>query len=63
MLQDSDRIFRDLYGLQDWRLEGARKRGLGTILQRGKGLEEPVKVNRGYSVARGISTGGFHRPL
>jgi NADH-quinone oxidoreductase subunit F len=28
MLQDGDRIFRNLYGLQDWRLEGARKRGV-----------------------------------
>ncbi|HEY2112600.1 MAG TPA: NADH-quinone oxidoreductase subunit F, partial [Dongiaceae bacterium] len=28
MLQDSDRIFRNLYGIQDWRLEGARARGL-----------------------------------
>ena len=24
MLQDKDRIFRNLYGIQDWRLEGAR---------------------------------------
>jgi NADH-quinone oxidoreductase subunit F len=28
MLKDSDRIFRNLYGLQDWRLAGARTRGL-----------------------------------
>ena len=27
MLQDKDRIFTNLYGLQDWRLEAARKRG------------------------------------
>jgi len=27
MLQDRDRIFTNLYGLQDWRLEAARKRG------------------------------------
>jgi len=27
MLQDQDRIFRNLYGTQDWRLPGARKRG------------------------------------
>ena len=27
MLQDSDRIFTNLYGFEDWRLEGARKRG------------------------------------
>jgi len=27
MLADKDRIFQNLYGLQDWGLEGARKRG------------------------------------
>ncbi|MEM9705672.1 MAG: NADH-quinone oxidoreductase subunit NuoF [Pseudomonadota bacterium] len=27
MLQDKDRIFTNLYGRQDWRLDGARKRG------------------------------------
>ena len=27
MLADSDRIFTNLYGQRDWRLEGARGRG------------------------------------
>ena len=27
MLDDKDRIFKNLYGLQDWGLEGARSRG------------------------------------
>ena len=27
MLADKDRIFTNLYGVHDWRLEGARKRG------------------------------------
>ena len=27
MLKDKDRIFRNLYGLGDWRLAGARARG------------------------------------
>ncbi|HYM30149.1 MAG TPA: hypothetical protein VEU47_02545, partial [Candidatus Cybelea sp.] len=27
MLQDKDRVFTNLYGLQDWRLAAARKRG------------------------------------
>jgi NADH-quinone oxidoreductase subunit F len=27
MLRDEDRIFRNLYGLDDWRLAGARRRG------------------------------------
>jgi len=40
MLDDRDRIFRNLYGLHDWRLEGARARGAWdgtkTILERGR---------------------------
>ena len=28
ILEDKDRIFTNLYGLQDWRLEGARNRGV-----------------------------------
>src|SRR5437763_2568585 len=28
ILEDKDRIFTNLYGLHDWRLEGARKRGV-----------------------------------
>ena len=27
MLRDKDRIFTNLYGLDDWRLAGARRRG------------------------------------
>ena len=30
MLEDKDRIFRNLYGFEDWRLEGARARGAWT---------------------------------
>ena len=40
MLDDKDRIFRNLYGQGDWGLEGARKRGAwdGTkaILEKGR---------------------------
>jgi NADH-quinone oxidoreductase subunit F len=40
MLQDKDRIFRNLYGLHDWGLEGARVRGAWdgtkTILEKGR---------------------------
>ena len=40
MLDDKDRIFLNLYGIGDWRLEGARKRGTwdGTkgLLEKGK---------------------------
>jgi NADH-quinone oxidoreductase subunit F len=28
MLRDEDRVFRNLYGTQDWRLAGARRRGI-----------------------------------
>ena len=27
MLQDKDRIFTNLYGFEDWGLDGARRRG------------------------------------
>ena len=40
MLEDKDRIFRNLYGYHDWGLKGARERGAwdGTkdILARGR---------------------------
>ena len=40
MLADKDRIFKNLYGLHDWGLEGARARGAwdGTkaILEKGR---------------------------
>ena len=40
MLHDRDRIFRNLYGAQDWRLAGARKRGIWdntkALLERGR---------------------------
>jgi NADH-quinone oxidoreductase subunit F len=32
MLDDKDRIFRNLYGLEDWGLEGAHRRGAYGIL-------------------------------
>ena len=60
MLQDKDRIFQNLYGRQDWGLEGARKRGAwdGTkaILERGRDdLIEEVKK----SGLRGRGGAGF----
>ena len=39
-LQDKDRIFKNLYGLHDWGLEGARRRGAWdgtkTIIDKGR---------------------------
>ena len=60
MLQDSDRIFRNLYGLQDWRLEGARKRGLWdntkALLERGR---EAIVDEIKKSDLRGRGGAGF----
>jgi len=60
MLADTDRIFKNLYGLHDWRLKGARARGAwdGTkaILERGRDkLVEEVKA----SGLRGRGGAGF----
>jgi len=60
MLADQDRIFTNLYGLHDWRLAGARKRGAwdGTkgILEKGRDwiIEETKK-----SGLRGRGGAGF----
>ncbi|PHS36694.1 MAG: NADH-quinone oxidoreductase subunit F [Robiginitomaculum sp.] len=60
LLQDKDRIFTNLYGLQDWRLEAARKRGawLGTneILQQGR---DWIIDNMKASGLRGRGGAGF----
>ena len=48
MLRDEDRIFRNLYGLDDWRLAGARRRGIWDntkdLLARGRdGIIDEIK--------------------
>ncbi len=60
LLQDKDRIFTNLYGLQDWRLEAAQKRGawLGTkdILAQGpEWIVDQIKA----SGLRGRGGAGF----
>ena len=60
MLQDKDRIFTNLYGLHDWRLAGARRRGdwdnTKAVLEKGRdGLVEEVKA----SGLRGRGGAGF----
>ncbi len=60
MLSDSDRIFTNLYGLHDWGLEGARKRGdwdgTASILARGRdAIIEEIKA----SGLRGRGGAGF----
>ena len=63
MLKDEDRIFTNLYGFEDWRLAGARKRGdwstTKDILAKGQdAIIEEVKASglRGRGGA-GFSTG------
>jgi NADH-quinone oxidoreductase subunit F len=60
MLNDSDRIFTNLYGIHDWRLEGARKRGdwdnTAAILARGR---EAIVEEMKASGLRGRGGAGF----
>ncbi len=60
MLNDADRIYQNLYGLQDWHLPGARARGdwegIAEILSRGRdAIVEEVKA----SGMRGRGGAGF----
>jgi NADH-quinone oxidoreductase subunit F len=60
MLNDSDRIFTNLYGIHDWRLAGARKRGdwdnTAAILARGR---EAIVDEMKASGLRGRGGAGF----
>ena len=60
LLQDKDRVFTNLYGLQDWKLEAAMKRGawLGTkeILEEGR---DWIIDNMKASGLRGRGGAGF----
>ncbi len=60
MLDDKDRIFTNLYGIHDWTLDGARKRGdwdgTAAILARGRdGIIDEMKA----SGLRGRGGAGF----
>jgi len=60
MLQDKDRIFTNLYGLHDWGLDGARKRGdwdnTAALIQKGRdGIVNEMKA----SGLRGRGGAGF----
>jgi NADH-quinone oxidoreductase subunit F len=60
MLKDSDRIFTNLYGMDDWRLEGARRRGDwdGTKEIMGKGRDWIVEEVKSSGL-RGRGGAGF----
>jgi hypothetical protein len=54
MLADKDRIFTNLYGLHDWGLDGARKRGcwvdVKSFIAKGRDwMVNEVKARRGIS--------------
>src|SRR5256885_7291308 len=60
MLEDKDRIFRNLYGLHDWGLQGARRRGAwdGTNAIIGKGRDWIINEMKASGL-RGRGGAGF----
>src|SRR6202049_3657028 len=60
ILDDKDRIFKNLYGLQDWGLEGARRRGAwdGTKAIIDKGRDWIINEMKASGV-RGRGGAGF----
>ncbi|MEP4885656.1 MAG: NADH-quinone oxidoreductase subunit F, partial [Alphaproteobacteria bacterium] len=60
MLQDKDRIFQNLYGQDDWRLEGAKRRGIWdntkALIERGR---ETLVNEMKESGLRGRGGAGF----
>jgi NADH-quinone oxidoreductase subunit F len=63
MLTDNNRIFTNLYGLEDWKLEGARSRGdwngTAAILAKGRDwiIDEMKKSGLRGRGGAGFSTG------
>ena len=60
MLRDEDRIFRNLYGTDDWRLAGARRRGIWDntkdLLARGRPRSPAVQAVRAHAAAASSSS-------
>ena len=60
MLQDKDRIFQNLYGQDDWGLEGAKRRGIWdntkALIERGR---ETLVNEMKESGLRGRGGAGF----
>ena len=50
MLQDKDRIFTNLYGQDDWRLEGARRRGVWD------GIKQQIELGRDEIIEQVMSS-------
>ena len=64
MLKDQDRIFRNLYGQDDWRLAGARRRGIwdntAQLIQMSR--EDIVAAIKRIRLLRGRGGAGFPHP-
>ena len=64
MLQDKDRIFTNLYGADDWRLAGARRRGVWSDMKKIVGLGPDAIVDAiKQSGLRGRGGAGFSTGL
>ena len=61
MLDDKDRIFKNLYGIHDWGLEGARRRGAwdGTKAIIDKGRQWIINEMKA-SCKRGRGAAAYH---
>ena len=58
MLQDKDRIFTNLYGFDDWGLEGARRRGEGRGRERQRGGQgDQVAAGQGHRDLEALGRG------
>ena len=60
MLKEKDKIFKNLYGFEDWKLEGAKKRGIWSNTKEliGMGSEKIIEEIKN-SQLRGRGGAGF----
>ena len=59
ILQDKDRIFTNLYGLHDWGLDGATKRGAWNGTTLGANMPRQIASGQRMLSGHGISTALF----
>ena len=55
MLDDKDRIFKNLYGLHDWGLQGARRRANAAMVDHGHQGLQVVQLHRRLGRGPGFS--------